>query len=449
MATEASARQRAQPAKRRRRSSAGPDYVLVLAVAGLIVIGLMMVYSATFDWSYQTYENSFHIASRQFLWVGVGVIALVVAAQVPYDSWRQWAVPVMAGALLMLILVLIVGEDRFGARRSFLNGSIQPGEMAKLAMMIYVAAWLASKGDQIRDLTYGLIPFAVLIGGVAGLIVMQPDVSTATLIVLTSLAMFFFAGADVFQLAVGGAVGSVTFVVLVNQLPHARQRIDEYLLNWQDPSRVGHHVQQVLIALGSGGLFGVGLGQGQQKLGYLPAPHTDSIFAVLGEELGFVGCLVVIGLFTLMAYRGFKIALNARDAFAALLACGITCWLTIQALVNVAVMTGLIPFTGVALPFISSGGSAMVVSLAGVGMLLSVSRGKRAGKTGEGLFSRVGFHTRQRAGSSARQRAGSSARQKAGSRTRQGSRERANLDRRWGNRGTRLSRSGRRTGSGR
>jgi cell division protein FtsW len=247
--------------------------------------------------------------------------------------------------------------------------------------------------------------------------VLQPDVSTATLIVLTALAMFFFAGADIFQLAVGGAVGAVTFFLLVNKLPHARQRVDEYLLVWRDPKLVGHHIQQVLVALGSGGLFGVGLGQGQQKLGYLPAPHTDSIFAVLGEELGLVGCLVVIGLFVLLAYRGFKIALQASDAFSALLACGITCWLAFQALVNVAVMTGLVPFTGVALPFISSGGSAMVVSLAGVGILLSVSRGKQISKG------------------------------RAGSRARQGSRQRANLDRRWGNRGTRLSRSGRRTGT--
>jgi cell division protein FtsW len=235
--------------------------------------------------------------------------------------------------------------------------------------------------------------------------------------------MFFFAGADIFQLAVGGIVSGITFVVLVNQLPHARQRIDEYLAVWHDPTLVGHHIQQALIALGNGGLFGVGLGQGQQKLGYLPAPHTDSIFAVLGEELGFAGCLTVVGLFFLLAYRGFKIALEAPDAFAALLACGITCWLTFHALVNMAVVMGLIPFTGVALPFVSSGGSAMVVSLAGVGLLLSISRGRPVWKRGK--------------------------RGKQGKQVRKGSRQRADLGRRWGNRGTRLSRSGRRTGTGR
>jgi cell division protein FtsW len=410
MAVEARTQRRTQP----RRTSGSPDYVLVLAVVGLIIVGLMMVYSATFDWSYQEYGSSFHVASRQFLWVGLGMVGLVVVASVPYDRWRQLAVPVMGVTLLLLILVLFVGEERFGARRTFLNGSIQPGELAKLAMVVYVAAWLASKGDQIRDVTYGLVPFAVLIGVVAGLIVMQPDVSTAVLIVLTALAMFFFAGADIFQLAVGGAISVITFLVLINQLPYAKQRLLDWMEVWGDPTRVGYHIQQALIALGSGGPFGVGLGQGQQKIGYLPTPHTDSIFAVLGEEMGLVGCLVVVGLFVLLACRGFKVALGASDAFSALLACGVTCWLTFQALANIAVMTGLVPFTGIALPFISSGGSAMVISLVGVGLLLSISRGRRIGERVE-------------------------------KRTENGSFQRASLDRRWGNRGTRLSRAGRRT----
>ena len=169
---------------------------------------------------------------------------MVVAAAVPYDQWRRWAVPVLGGALLLLVLVLFIGDDRFGARRSFLDGSVQPGELVKPAMVIYVAAWLASKGEQVRDVTYGLVPFAVLIGVIAGLLVLQPDVSTAVLLVLIALAMFFFAGADIFQLAMGGAVGCITFLVLINQLPHARQRIDDYVLAWHDPTLVGHHIQQ-------------------------------------------------------------------------------------------------------------------------------------------------------------------------------------------------------------
>jgi cell division protein FtsW len=318
----------------------------------------------------------------------------------------------MGVTLVLLVLVLFIGDDRFGARRSFLNGSVQPGELAKMTVVIYIAAWLASKGDQIRDVTYGLIPFAVLIGMVSGLIVLQPDMSTAVLIVLTALAMFFFAGADILQLLASGVVGGITFFLLVNRLPYASARMEEYLQIWRDPQSVGYHIRQALIALGSGGPFGVGLGQGQQKLGYLPAPHTDSIFAVIGEELGFVGCLLVIGLFALFAYRGFKIALEAPDAFSALLACGMTCWLVFQALFNVAVITGLAPFTGISLPFVSFGGSTMTVSLTAVGLLLSVSRGKRIGRRSKV----TGYQP-------------------------------ATLDRRWRNRGTRVSRSGRRPGA--
>lgn len=364
--------------KKRPTRAGNPDYILLLTVAGLTVIGLMVIYSATFDWSYQAYGDSLHIALRQFRWVGLGAITLLVFTFVPYDWWRKAAVPVMAGTLVSLLLVLLFGQKVFGAQRSFLGGSIHPGELAKLSMVIYISAWLSSKGEQIRDLTYGLIPFAVLIGIVAGLIFAQPDIGTAILICATSLAMFFFAGADIFQLAIGGVVGAVPFFLLVSRFPHASERISDWLQVWRSPELAGHHMRQSLIALGSGGPFGVGLGQGQQKLGYLPTPHTDAIFAVLGEEAGLLGSLIVIALFVLLAYRGFKITMEARDPFAALLACGVTCWITFQALINIGVVTGLVPFTGMALPFISSGGSSMIVSLAGIGLLLGVSRGKRA-----------------------------------------------------------------------
>ncbi|TET52132.1 MAG: putative lipid II flippase FtsW, partial [Anaerolineales bacterium] len=326
------------------------------------------------DWSYQSYGDSFQIASRQFVWVGLGILLLGAAALVPIHWWRRAAVPAMGLTLLTLVLVLLFGEDRFGARRSFLSGSIQPVEMAKLAMVLYAAAWLASKGDQVKDLPYGLIPFAVVVGVVAGLVLMQPDVGEAMLLVLTALTMFFVAGADIFQLSLGGVVGGVTFLVLVNQMPHAKERIDQYLITLQNPTQGGHHIRQALIALGSGGLLGVGLGQGEQKLGYLPAPHTDSVFAVLGEEMGLVGCLLVIGLFVLFAYRGFKIAMSAPTPFAAFLAAGVTCSIVYQALINIAVMTGLAPFTGTALPLISAGGSGMLSTLTGIGILLGIGR---------------------------------------------------------------------------
>ncbi len=367
-----------QRVERVRFGAAKIDYVLLLTVIALLLIGLMMVYSTTFDWAYAETRNPLTFLIRQAMWVALGLVVMSVLSRIDYAWWRYFAVPIMLVALALLALVLFFGSVRFGAQRTFWNGSVQPSEPAKLAIIVYVAAWLSSKGSRIRQLTYGLVPFAILIGLVAGLIVLQPDLSTAALVVLTAGAMFFIAGADVFQVTIGLAVSSATFYLLVVNSEHGLERLQNYLAIWKDPAQMSYHVKQALIALGSGGLFGRGLGSGYQKFGYLPAPHTDSIFAVLGEELGLAGCVVVIALFALLAQRGFKIALEARDPFGAVLAAGLTCLLLFQALINIAVMTAMIPFTGLPLPFVSMGGSSMVSSLAAVGLLLSVSRGSRA-----------------------------------------------------------------------
>lgn len=354
------------------------DYVLLLSVAALLLIGLMMVYSTTFDWSYANTENPLSYFTRQTMVVALGLVLMAVLSRIDYVWWQRLAVPVMGVALVLLILVLVVGTTVFGAQRTFLNGSVQPSEPAKLAIIVYIAAWLSSKGPKVRQLTYGLIPFSMLIGVIAGLIVLQPDFGTAILIVATAGAMFFIAGADLLQMALGSVISTGSFYVLITNSAHASQRLKEYLDTMSDLEPVSYHVRQALVALGSGGLFGRGLGAGYQKFGYLPAPHTDSIFAVLGEELGLAGCLVVVALFALLAQRGFKVALEARDPFGAVLASGLTCWLIFQALINVAVMTAVIPFTGIPLPFLSMGGSAMVSCLAAAGLLLSVSRGSEA-----------------------------------------------------------------------
>lgn len=364
------------------RSGGSPDYYLVTAVAGLLVIGMMMVYSATFDIAYQEYGSLFYMASRHYIWIGLGVGLMIALAFVPYDFWQRIAVPILAATLILLVLVLIVGDEVFGATRSFFGGSVQPGEVAKLAMVVYAAAWIVSKGDQIRNLTYGLFPFAVLVGLAAGLIVGQPDMSAAGLVVLVCFSMFFLAGADLFQLGIGSAVAGVTLWLVVTQFEYANKRFGDYVFPWQDPAGLGEHSQHSLIALGNGGLFGVGLGTGRQKFGYLYTQHTDSIFGVVGEELGFVGCIAVMLLYAVVAYRGFKIAYKS-DSFGSVLACGITCLLTYQALLNIAVGSGLVPFIGTALPFLSYGGSAITVSLASVGILLSVSRGNRIGMGGK------------------------------------------------------------------
>lgn len=351
------------------------DYLLIVTVAALLITGLMMIYSATFALGYQVHDQPTYFFMRQLLYIGVGLLALIVMANVEYHVWQRFAVPILAVNVLVLVLVLVVGQVHFGAQRWLLNGSYQPSEASKLAVIIYIAAWLSSKGDQIRKVSYGLVPFAILLGLIVGLVVLQRDLSTAMLIGLTALAMFFIAGGNILQILLAGLMGLATLALLISRSSYRLARIAAFLdpLN-SDPLGDGYQIRQILIALGSGGLTGLGLGASRQKFGYIPASHTDGIFAILGEELGLVGGLLVIGLFAFLAYRGFRIALAAPDAFGTILAAGITCGLVFQAIVNIGVVTASIPFTGVTLPLISYGGSSLVMTMASVGLLLAVSR---------------------------------------------------------------------------
>jgi len=366
-----------QSNKQRIRVEPSPkfDYLLIITVVALLIVGLMMVYSATFALGYQLHGQPTYFFIRQLLWMGLGLMAMIISARIEYHTWRKWSILIMAGALLLLGLVLAVGSDRFGGQRWLLNGSIQPGELAKLAVIIYIADWLSSKGQRIRQVTYGLIPFAILLGFVTGLIMLQPDFSTAVLIALTAIAMFFIAGGDLWQMIASGILGGATFTLLVTRSEYRLLRITSFLNPMNDQLGSNYQVRQILIALGSGGITGLGLGASRQKFGYIPASHTDGIFAILGEELGLIGCLAVIALFAFLAYRGFRVALAAPDSFGTVLAAGITCSLIFQALINIAVVTATAPFTGIPLPFISFGGSSLVISLTAVGLLLAVSRG--------------------------------------------------------------------------
>ena len=353
------------------------DYPLIVIVVALLLIGLMMVFSASFNLATEIHDDPAYFFIRQVVWLALGGIVLMLLARVEYSQWRRHSITLMGLALLMLVIVFFLGAIRFGAQRSLWKGSIQPSEFSKLIIIIYVADWVSSKGERIKQVTYGLIPFAILIGAVAALIVSQPDISTAIIIVLTAAVMFFIAGADVLQLLIGFAFGSAAFALLISRSPHAWDRVTAYLTTLQDPyTGSSYQVREALAALGLGGLTGQGLGMGTQKLQALPLPHTDTIFAVLGEELGLMGTMLVIGLFAALAYRGFKIALEAPDSFGAVLAAGVTFSLLFQALINIAVVTATLPFTGIPLPFISYGGSSMVVSMGSIGILLGVSRGK-------------------------------------------------------------------------
>lgn len=360
----------------------GIDYPLLLTVAVMLVVGLVMVYSASFgvDMAKQSGQPTTEYLVRQLEWAAIGAVALVVMSLVNYQTWRRWALPIL-GATLVVLAVLIFrrgGENQ--AQRWLLGNSVQPSELCKLAIIIYISAWLASKGEKIRQLTYGMIPFAILLGFVTGLIMLQPNFSTATLIVGTAVIMFFVAGADIKQLLIGFVVGGASLAVLVRIAPYRWDRLVTFVQNpLRDPLGRGYQTVRAIFALQSGGLGGVGLGASEQKMGYLYAPHTDAIFAIIGEELGLIGGAAIIALYAVLAYRGLRIAQRCTDPFGALLAVGVTSWLVLQAGLHIAVVTATVPFTGITLPFISFGGSSLVSSMAGVGLLLSVSRGVQTG----------------------------------------------------------------------
>ncbi len=363
-------------AERRKLFRGRMDLYLLLVVGVLLAIGLMMVFSTTFDWSYQEFGDAGAIFMRQARSVGIGLVIMILLALIDYRIWKRFALWMMLAVIALLIALLATAPELFGAQRAFVNGSLQPGELAQLVTILYMAAWLSAKQTKIRRLSYGLLPFTILLGTVTVLIVLQPDLSTAILIVGTAVVMFFLAGADLLQIGLTVVIGGAAGWVLMDQISdsYAGTRLSDYLSSANNLTAASYHVQQAIVAFLNGGLTGVGLGEGRQKFGFLPAPHTDSIFAILAEELGLIGCLLVTVLFVILAIRGFRIARQAPDSFGMLLAGGITFWIALEALLNIAVMTALVPFTGVPLPFISFGGSALVTSMAGVGILLSISR---------------------------------------------------------------------------
>lgn len=367
-----------------------PDWILMGTTLAIIALGLMMVYSSTSDMGYREHGDAAYFFRRQVWWMLVGLVAMFVAARMPYRYWQVLSIPMMAVTLLMLVFLVIFKEGRL-----LIGKSVSPVELAKVGMVVYISHWLSSKAGQLRKLPYGLLPFTIMVGVIAGLVMAQPDISEAMVIVLVAMVMFFLADADLVQFIIGVIGGGAAFAFVVTRLPHAMDRLQPYLDQMRDPLQSGNQqLAQGLIALGSGGLFGLGPGNGRMKYLWLPAAHTDSIFAVVGEELGLVGCLVLIGLFVLLAYRGLRIAAKAPDDFGRLLALGFTCWITFQALINMAVVTGAIPFTGITLPFVSVGGSSLTMCMIGIGIMLSVSRAANA----EGAASHEARRVRRRDG---------------------------------------------------
>jgi len=355
------------------------DVGLVLVVLALVIIGLVMVYSASYGFALLeggVFEGRpTYFVRRQVLFAIGGLALLGVLTHVDYHVFLRQAVPILLGTIGLLILTFFVGKTVGGATRWIFAGSVQPSEMARVGAVLYIAVWLASRGEALRAIDVGLIPFALLLGVIAGLIVLQPYFSTALLLVATATAMFFVAGADMRQLLLAFLVGGVAVAVVAVVAPYRASRIDVWLQSpFSDPLDRGFQVIQSLAALNKGGLVGVGLGQSQQKFA-IYAPHTDGMFAVIGEELGFVGTSLVIALYALWTWRGLRIAWHAPDAYGTLLAVGIVSWVVFQAILHIAVITASVPFTGTVLPLISYGGSSLMATLASVGILLNISRG--------------------------------------------------------------------------
>ena len=360
-----------------------PDYLLLLSVVGLAAMGLLMVYSSSGVDGLIDSGDAFKLVGPQAMWGVLGVIAMVVAMRIDYRYLRLVSVAGFFIAIALLILVLLPAFGPFkpvevgGSARWLRIGPLQmhPAEFAKLALVVYLAHWLTRKGARIASFRDGLVAFLMIVGPALALVVVEPDLGTSGVLALSALTMFVVAGGSLLQLAALAPLGvaGLAFVIMSSQYQLAR--VKAFLDPWADPQGIGFHTVQGLLAMGMGGLSGIGLGEGRQPGNlHLPAAQNDFVFALVAQELGFLGGIAVIACYLLLAYRGIRVALSAPDTFGALLAVGITGWLTFQAFINIGVVVVLLPITGITLPFVSAGGSSLLVSFAAVGILLSISR---------------------------------------------------------------------------
>ncbi len=344
----------------------------------LCIIGVLMVFSS----SGVSPDDPTYLINRHIQWLVVGSVALFVTMSVPYTYWRRFSVPAILVALALLVLVLVappwLSQEVNGAKRWLSPGnlsiSLQPSELAKLAFVIYLADWCSTKGEKVRDFSYGLIPFGIMLGVLGVLVFMEPDMGTTLVLFSTGVVVYFVSGAAGKHMFIGLLLAGGAFATAALIEPYRFKRILSFQNPWDDPTGIGYHTVQSLLALGSGGLTGMGLGASRQKFGWLPEQSTDAIFSVWGQEAGFIGAVLMLALFVMLAWRGYRVARMAPDGFGQLLATGITTWIIAQAMINIGAVSGAIPFTGVPLPFISYGGSSLLILLAGVGLLLNISK---------------------------------------------------------------------------
>ncbi|WP_077622107.1 stage V sporulation protein E [Sediminibacillus massiliensis] len=365
----------------RKSANAGknnPDLMLAIVIFTLLLVGVIMVYSASAIWADYKFGDSFFFVKRQLLFAIAGIVSMFFIVNIPYLTWQKYAKPILLICFILLLAVLIpgVGMVRGGARSWIGVGafSIQPSEFMKLGLIIYLASFLTAGQKYITSFKKGFFPSILLVFVAFGLIMLQPDLGTGVVLVLTCMVMIFVSGAKISHFVGLGVLGIAGFLGLIVSAPYRINRITAFLNPWEDPLGNGFQIIQSLYAIGPGGLMGLGLGQSLQKFFYLPEPHNDFIFAILAEELGFIGGTFVILLFLLLLWRGVRVSLAAPDTFGSLLGLGIVGMISIQIMINISVVTGLIPVTGITLPFLSYGGSSLTLTLCSVGILLNISR---------------------------------------------------------------------------
>lgn len=362
----------------------GMDHILLAVTITLALVGLVMIFSASAVVAGNRFHDSWYYLKRQLAWLAFGLVILHVASQIDYIWWKRLALPLLGLIIVLLVVVLIpsIGVAANGARRWLRLGpiSIQPAEMAKLIGVIYLAAYLAKKEDRLQHFSTELLPALLVIGVLSGLVLLEPDLGTVVVLGLVTGGLLFVGGARLSHLSTLALSAVPIGLALVLTSSYRRQRLMAFLEPWRDASDTGFQITQSFLAFGSGGLFGVGLGEGKQKLFFLPEAHTDFVLALVGEEMGFVGTGIIVLFFVLFVLRGFQISTRARIPFGRYLGIGITTLIGIQALINACVVTGLLPTKGLTLPFVSYGGSSLVISLTGVGILLNISRDRQAGR---------------------------------------------------------------------
>ena len=368
----------------------GIDTILAVCIFGLVIFGLILISSVSVFESYQITSvlvkkglqeapsNDFYLwkhVTRVFLAIPLWIVSIYI----PYKWWRKIAFPLFALSLFLMILLFLPGIGaNYGTATSWIGlrglPSIQPAEFAKLGLILYLAIWMEKKEQEVETMQYGFLPFVILLSTVVVLLALQPDFGSVLVITTIAASMFFVAGGNILHLLLGGFLASLMAWPIILSKEYIKNRFLAFLDPELDPLNVGFQIKQALIAIGSGGLFGVGFGQSMQKFGYLPEVQGDTIFSAASEELGFIRIGLIVGIYFVIAYRGYQIANHAPDRFSMLVATGVTSWIVFQAFINIGVNIAILPLTGITLPFISYGGSSLITTLVAAGILLNISK---------------------------------------------------------------------------